>query len=120
MGLQRYVQSQAAADLHDYALLQVDVCNAFNSVSRDAILRGCMAKVPSAYNWLRFCYGGPSPLFCQWRRFCESHVAIHQGDACGPLGFALGLDTALDQCETRALDWESWYLDDGHIVGNVM
>ena len=119
MGLQRFVESRAAAGDRDYAVLQVDVRNAFNSISRDALLRGCMAKVPSAYNWLRFCYGGPSPLFCQGRRFCESHVGVHQGDACGPLGFALGLDTALDRCQARALHWESWYLYDGHIVGSV-
>ena len=72
MGLQRFVQSRASAGDHDYAVLQVDVRNAFNSMSRDAIPRGCMAKVPSAYNWLRFCYGGPSPLFCQGRLFCTS------------------------------------------------
>jgi hypothetical protein len=119
MGLQRFVQSREAAGDRTYAVLQVDVKNAFNSISRDAVLRGCMAKVPSAYNWLRFCYGGPSPLFCQGRLFCMSQVGVHQGDACGPLGFALGLDAALDQCQARALHWESWYLDDGHIVGTV-
>ena len=31
----------------------------------------------------------------------------------------MGLDTALDQCEARGLQWESWYLDDGLIVGSV-
>jgi len=118
-GLQRFVQSRSAAGDNDYVVLQVDMRNAFNSVSRDAILRGCMAKVPSAYNWLRFCYGGASPLFCQGRLFCHSHVGVHQGDACGPLGFALGLDVGLDQCTAGAPAWESWYLDDGHIVGTL-
>ena len=60
-----------------------------------------------------------SPLCCQGRLLCDSHIGVHQGDACGPLGFALGLDTGLDQCEPRELAWESWYLDDGHIVGKV-
>jgi len=90
---------------------------AFNSISRDAVLRGCLANVPTAYNWLRFCNGGGSPLLCEGRLLCVSHVGVHQGDACGPLGFALGLDAGLDQCEARELDWESWYLDDGHLVG---
>ena len=119
MGLQRLVQSKAAKGDHDYVVLQVDMRNAFNSVSRDAVLKGCMAKVPSAYNWLKFCYGGASPLYCQGRLFCHSHVGVHQGDACGPLGFALGLDEGLDQCESRDVEWELWYLDDGHIVGRV-
>ena len=35
-------------------------------------------------------------------------------------GFALNLDTALNQCEARALDWESWDLDDGQNVGKVL
>jgi hypothetical protein len=119
MGLQRLVQSRHASGANDYVVLQVDMRNAFNSISRDAVLRGCLAKVPSAYNWLRFCYGGASPLYCQGRLLCDSHIGVHQGDACGPLGFALGLDTGLDQCEPRELAWESWYLDDGHIVGKV-
>lgn len=118
MGLQRFVQSRHAAGDSDYVVLQVDMRNAFNSISRNAVLKGCLAKVPSAYNWLRFCYGGSSPLFCQGRFLCASHVGVHQGDACGPLGFALGLDFGLDQCAARELAWDSWYLDDGHIVGN--
>ena len=38
----------------------------------------------------------------------------------GPLGFALGLEGALDKCAhlEPTLDWASWYLDDGTIVGN--
>ena len=55
MGLQRFVQSRHNEGVDDYAVLQVDMRNAFNSVSRDAVLRGCLAKVPSAYNLLRFC-----------------------------------------------------------------
>ena len=97
MGLQRLVQAMQVEGDTDYVVLQVDVTNAFNSISRDAVLRGCLAKVPTAYNWLRFCYNGPSPLFCQGRQFCESHVGVHQGDACGPLGFALGLDQVRPQ-----------------------
>ena len=117
MGLQRLVQSCHHNGDTDYVVLQVDMRNAFNSVSRDAVLRGCLAKVPSAYTWMRFCYGGQSPLFCQGRLLCTSEVGVHQGDACGPLGFALGLDFGLDQCAPQDLTWESWYLDDGHIVG---
>ena len=45
-----------------------------------------------------------------------SHTGVHQGDAMGPLGFALALDAA----ENPDLSgWKTWYLDDGHIVGRV-
>ena len=74
--------SRHASGANDYVVLQVDMRNAFNSISRDAVLKGCLAKVPTAYNWLRFCYGGASPLFCQGRFLCTSHVGVHQGDAC--------------------------------------
>ena len=44
---------------------------------------------------------------------------MHQGDAMGPCGFALGLEVALDKCLElqRSLTWQSWYLDDGTFVG---
>ena len=37
----------------------------------------------------------------------------------GPLGFALGLDVALDCCSTEEtkIPWCAWYLDDGTLVG---
>ncbi len=62
MGLQRLVKAKQVEGDTDYVVLQIDVTNAFNSISRDAMLRGCLAKVLTA--WLRFCYNGPSPLFC--------------------------------------------------------
>ena len=39
----------------------------------------------------------------------------------GPLGFALGLEEALEGCKTtqRDLAWSTWYLDDGHCVGSL-
>jgi hypothetical protein len=46
MGLQRLVQSRHAQGENDYVVLQVDMRNAFNSISRDAVLRGCMAAGP--------------------------------------------------------------------------
>ena len=42
----------------------------------------------------------------------------------GPLGFALGLEVALEQARQAAAvaneaeGWEIWYLDDGLVVGN--
>jgi len=37
----------------------------------------------------------------------------------GPLGFALGLDGALDKCaaDETSVEWATWYLDDGTIIG---
>ena len=99
---------------------QVDVSNAFNTVSRDAMLRQCAKKVPACYNWLRWCYSSPSPLVCGGSVVAHSHTGVHQGDSMGPLGFALGLDEALDKCAGAAseVSWATWYLDDGLLVGS--
>ena len=50
-----------------------------------------------------------------------SSCGVHQGDALGPIGFALGLEQALDECkaEEDALPWACWYLDDGTIIGHL-
>ena len=91
--------------------------NAFNTIHREAILRGCAKHLPVAYNWLRSCYQGHSPLFCQGNAILMSQTGTHQGDTCGPLGFVLGLEEALSAAGAANLDWESWYLDDGTLVG---
>jgi len=50
----------------------------------------------------------------------HSKAGVHESDAMGPLGFALGLEGALDQCADaeQALVWARWYLDDGTIIGS--
>jgi len=38
----------------------------------------------------------------------------------GALGFALGLDSALDKCaaDETSLEWATWYVDDGTVIGS--
>ena len=57
---------------------------------------------------------------CQGEWMGPSQTGVHQGDSCGPIGFALGLEMALDECREQSKDlmWESWYLDDGIIIGS--
>ncbi len=120
MGLQRY--AEAGRD-SPWVALQVDVSNAFNTISRPAMLWECKAKVPAAYNWLAWSYQSPVPLFCQGAVVASSRTGVHQGDAMGPLGFSLGLEAALSSpaCleAEDALTWATWYLDDGTLVGSV-
>ena len=70
---------------------------------------------------MAFSYARHVPLFCQGKLLCWSAKGVHQGDACGPLGFALGIQVALDQCEEEGKDltWNVWYLDDGTIIGEA-
>ena len=117
IGLQRAVD--ALDSLGDWIVVQVDMVNAFNTLHREAVLEGARRKVPGAYNWLRFCYVGHVPLFCQGAFALFSETGVHQGDSCGPLGFSLGLELALDECAHLAtpLSWGVWYLDDGALMG---
>ena len=48
-----------------WVLLQVDMANAFNSVSRMSMLENCLAKVSASYNWLSWCYRTACPLYTQ-------------------------------------------------------
>ena len=115
MGLQHFVDARHADP--NWVVLTVDISNAFNTINRDAILRGCAKHVPVAYNWLSSCYQGHSPLFSQGQLILASQTGTHQGDTCGPLGFVLGLEEALEAAGRHTLEWESWYLDDGTLVG---
>ena len=115
MGVQRLVDSLDPGG--QWAVMQIDVRNAFNCIDRGAILKGCAEICPGLYNWLSFCYGQKSPLFCQGSFLCWSQTGVHQGDACGPAAFSLGLEVGLRECRKLALAsdiplWECWYLDD--------
>ena len=117
MGVQAAVRSLGAAS--DWVCFQADVTNAFNSVSRAAVLRSTLTRAPALYNWLAFTYANPVPLLCQGSFLCPSARGVHQGDAMGPVAFALGLHEALERVAGPAsrLTWECWYLDDGTIFG---
>ena len=105
----------------DFVVMQVDVRNAFNTLDRSAMLTQCLKKTPTIYNWLSWCYADPCALICQGHQVATSSCGVHQGDALGPIGFALGLEQALDECKTEedVLPWSCWYLDDGTLVGNL-
>jgi len=96
---------------------QVGVKNALNTVSRTAMLQGSLSKFPAGYNCLAWCYHTPCALYSQGQMRAQSKAGAHQGDAIGPLGYALGLGAALDKCATdeTSVEWATWYLDDGTI-----
>ena len=116
------IQAYSRAHPHgDWLCLQVDVKNAFNCVQRPVMLEQCASKCPSAFPWLQWCYSQPCLLLCQGSTLVWSTRGVHQGDTMGPLGFALGLDAALDAAAvaTGPLSWGAWYLDDGILVGSA-
>ena len=52
-------------DSQEFVLLKVDFANAFNSISRDALLEQVRSLFPDLLPWVRWCYGGQPRLFHQ-------------------------------------------------------
>ena len=98
----------------DWALLQVDVENAFNTVSREAVLRVLTTRAPGLLPWVAASFQ-PAPLF--WGdHVVMSTNGVQQGDPLGPLLFAAALGPILDRLPPGCL-LAKWYLDDGVLMG---
>ena len=102
----------------EWACLQVDWSNAFNTIDRTVLLSAAASRVPAVYNYLRYAYAAPAPLFVG-DVVLQSQRGTHQGCPLGPLGFALGLQELVERIHREAgLLWGVWYLDDGVLVGD--
>ena len=110
----------AHANDPDFVLLKVDFRNAFNAVSRRAILEECAAIFPEFLPWVRFCYSGEAVLSHPLGSL-SSKAGVQQGDPLGPLLFSLVLHRIVKMISSRAkcanLLLNLWYMDDGIIAG---
>ena len=107
----------------DLYLLQIDYTNAFNSISRKAILTSIRKLCPTLLPWFWATYGIPSTLLCQHGRNDEkfeilSRVGVQQGDPLGPLLFCLGIQPLIEEISTKFPSLSQfWFMDDGSLVG---
>ena len=116
MGVRALVDTYGGSP--NWAILKVDLKNAFNSVHRDVVLRGAHSMAPGAYNFLAYAYQQHAPLFIGATHL-TSEQGTHQGCPLGPLGFALGVHDLLEGlAKDGGLIWSSWYLDDGILMGS--
>ena len=94
--------------------LQVDFCNAFNLVDREAALAKVEELFPEILKWVNTCYGQPSHLLFG-SSFLSSERFFHQGDPLASLLFCLGFKQLVDIIKDRVLDLplHAWFLDDG-------
>jgi hypothetical protein len=84
--------------------MQLDYCNAFNSLSREAMLKAVAHMAPQLFKFANWMYKQPCPL-----RLAEappetaplwSESGVRQGDPCGPLIFALGIQPVLESVQS--------------------
>ena len=103
-------------DDDEFVVFKVDMLNAFNMVSRQAILDECATFFPEILPWVVWCYGTHPFLG-------HPQFGVQQGDPLRPLLFSLVLQklaASIDADEEYCIDllFHAWYLDDGVLAGN--
>ena len=104
----------------DFAVLKIDLHNAFNWVSRQAVLDACSLHFPQLLQWSSWCYGQHPTL---WHPFgtISSEIGVQQGDPLGPLLFCLVLQQVvsaiMENADCASLLFHKWYINDGVVAG---
>eukprot|EP00731_Ephydatia_muelleri_P013949 Em0007g1259a len=106
----------------DFEVLKIDLHNAFNRVSRQAVLNACALHIPELLPWSQWCYGQHPAL---WHSLgtISSEIGVQQGDPLGPLLFCLVLQQIIsaiaEDVDCESLLFHHWYIDDGVVAGPV-
>ncbi|KAL5516253.1 hypothetical protein EMCRGX_G001539 [Ephydatia muelleri] len=105
----------------NFTVCKVDMSNAFNCVSRQALLEECAVHFPELLPWVGWCYGSQPTLWHPLGQL-SSEVGVQQGDQLGPLLFSLVLHKVVSYIaqdrECLPLLFNGWYLDDGVLLGH--
>ncbi|KAL5502816.1 hypothetical protein EMCRGX_G009650 [Ephydatia muelleri] len=105
----------------DFVVMKIDLRNAFNLVSRQALLDECSAHFPELLQWAAWCYG-QHPLLWSPIGTIMSDSGVQQGDPLGPLLFCLVLQKVLSAIASDPICFDllfhAWYIDDGIIAGS--
>ena len=113
---------RACIDKHwfddDIGVLKIDMKNAFNLVSRQALLSECAKHFPELFPWVSWCYG-QHPLLWHSLGCLTSESGVQQGDPLGPLLFSLVLNILVKAISTTCSNLlnHAWYMDDGVLAG---
>ena len=99
----------------DWTILQIDLSNAYNCITRQSTLDSCATTSPSLLPWAKWIYCQPSPIFVG-ERTLFSQRGVQQGDPLGPVLFSLGISPITKALSQASLPLSLWYLDDGLIL----
>ena len=105
----------------NFTVCKVDMSNAFNLLSRQALLEECAVHFPELLPWVGWCYGSHPTLWHPLGQL-SSETGVQQGDPLGPLLISLVLhklvlSIAQDK-DCLSLLSNRWYLDDGVLSGH--
>jgi hypothetical protein len=99
---------RASSSNPETVTMQVDVQNAFNSLSRQTLLNRVFEQVPALGPWAAYAYGTPSKLYVDGAPAESapllSSQGVRQGDPTGPLLFALAIQPELETAATAHSD----------------
>ena len=106
----------------DFAVLKIDVHNAFNWVSRQAVLDACDLHFPELLPWFSWCHG-QHPVLWHPMGTISSEIGVQQGDPLGPLLCCLVLQQVVsaitEDADCASLLFNKWYIDDGVVAGPI-
>ena len=102
----------------DFVVFKIDMRNAFNLVSRKAVLDECATFFPELLPWVIWCYGTHRLLWHQ----LSLETGVQKGDPLGPLLFSLVLQRLISSIDADddclQMLFQAWYLDDGVLTGS--
>jgi hypothetical protein len=114
--IQDYITQRTKTKDNTWALLQVDITNAFNSIHRQQIIQETRNRCPHLTLWAQASLQ-PSHLFCG-ENIIKSTEGAQQGAPLSPLFFALGIHPIISD-NNHLTPLNHWYLDDGNIIGDL-
>ena len=103
---------------HISVVVKIDFQNAFNTISREAVLGEAHEHFPALARWVTWCYQSPSNL--QFGdAILQSSTGVQQGDPLGPLLFSAGVQPLAAGLKQGSVDFSIFYLDNGVLAGSL-